>query len=272
MGKSKFDVYTKFNLVLEIASLLITIAVIYLKPNNLIAISLAYFTLYSFFNVIFYFKTTSFIENNKKDPDTSKYGWFLTFNYSIELIAENINRVIVGIFLSPTVLAIYSIVSLIPVKFRNIFKPFLNILFPKMTSDKVDIIEILKKNKKVVYILSAGMFILGAVYFLLIEKISRFLFGSNYADYYYYGKYFVVSMVLNVPILILTKYIQAKKMERAIFYTGPVFLLFRTILTIIMVYYWNLLGAVMAFNIGTIVRFFLFLIFLIRNNFLNGKK
>lgn len=265
MGKSKFDAYTKFDIILEITNLFLMSLMIYLKPDSLLTIAITYFSIYSFFNGLFYFKTLSFVGNNKKSPDTIKYGWFLTFNYNIELIAESINKVIIGVFLSPSLLAAYTIVSLVPVKFRNVFKPFLNILFPKMTSDRVDIVEKIKMNKIFFYFLFIGIIAIGLVYFFLIDELNLLLFGENYADFYHYAKYFVISMVLNFPVLVLTKYIQAKKMEKAIFYTGPVFLALRTVLTVIFIYFWSILGAVIAFNVGSIIRFIMFLIFLIKH-------
>lgn len=263
MGKSKFDVYAKFSLILDMISTVFTATVVILFPNNLILIVSSYFISYSLINGLYYFKSLKYISNDKKDGKTLKYGWFLTLNYNIEAIAESINKVVIGLFLSPAFLAIYSIVSLLPVKFRNISKPFLNILFPKMTSQKVNLTEIIKKRKKFFYFLLLITFLLGMAYLFLIESVCLLLFGENYAEYYHYARYFSIFIILDFPILFMTKYIQAKKMSDAIFFTGPVFIIFKLALTAFFIFRWNLLGAIVAFNLCTVVKFLIFLIFLV---------
>lgn len=253
-GKSRFDIYTKFSSILAIVNAGVTTLVIFLDSNNLIAIVVSYLSSFTILNVLYYWKSLRLVKNNFQDKETIKYGWFLTLTYNIETVADSINNLIIGIFLSPVHLAIYSVISLLPMRLRNVVKPFFHIAFPKMASGKINIPNMVKKNRQLLYYCTACLLIMGLIYYFLIERVCTIFFGKNYIEYYALAKYFTIFVIISFPLIFLNKYVQANKMNRTILFTGPVFLFFRALLTVIFVYQWHLLGAVLAFNISSLIR------------------
>jgi len=258
-GKKKYSKITLYSSVQAIVNALATIAILFLYKDNLFIIILFYLLSFTLLNIYYYFKSLKFVENSKKEDDTINYGFFLTKMNFLEMIAENFDKLIVGIFLSPTALATFSIISMIPIKTRLMLKSMMVVVFPKMTSDSFSLAEFLTKKKKILYLFSAIIIISGIAYYFLIDKVNYLFFGKQYAEYYEYSKYFFIFIIICIPSIFLNWYSQAKKIKKAILYANPIYFIIKSSIVISFVYFWGLLGAVIAYNLNAVLLFLIYL-------------
>jgi O-antigen/teichoic acid export membrane protein len=174
-GKKRFDVLAKFGAMQAVLNTIATIIVIFFYRNSLIAITLTYLVSYTFFNVFYYFKSLKYIENSARDAESISYGFFLTKLSVISTISANLDKILIGIFLSPVALAIYSVGMLFTSQIQAISKSFLLVVSVKAIRQKILTKEAYLK-----------IFALGAlatiIFMFCLKFIIPFLFSNKYAD------------------------------------------------------------------------------------------
>jgi len=254
-GKCEYKKFTIFGAVQSAINAVVTIAVIYLDRSNALLIISVYLMSYSIFNVIYYCKSLNYIENNKNSGEAMKYGWFLTKINFFNFAAESVDKIIIGTLLSPVSLAIFSVVSALPFKLKMVAKSIFSVTFPKMSQDSFRAIDFIKRRQGQVILIFAFLFsiLAGVIYFFLIVPISQLFFGDNYSDYYYYGRYFAILVVIHVPYLIASWYLQAKKMSRSITYISITSFLIKIVSLIIGVKIWGIVGGIWIYNMNAIL-------------------
>jgi O-antigen/teichoic acid export membrane protein len=263
-GKKLYKTLFKFSSIRALLNALVTALVIFLSKDNLLPIILTYFFVYSLFSVFYYLKSKKYIENNKKDPEMIGYGKLITKVGAFNIFAENIDKIIIGFMLSVSEVAIFSIISMVAIKFRGSMSPIISIVFPKMTSDGFNFKDIWLKRKKLFLIPLFVTIIPSIFYFLFIEKASLVFFGNEYTDYYQYSKIFTIFLIVSLPIALANIYVIAKKMIRTIAYVRPIYFFIKVVISVISIYFWGLPGMIWAYNISAIVLFFLYLILINR--------
>ena len=132
-GKERFDLSAKYISIQSIINTVALISVIFFFQNNLLLIILVYLASLVVFNVLWYLKSLKYIKKDDEEKDTIKYGWFLTKIRLPSLIAAHIDKIIIGIFLGPVELAVYSIGINFSKKFISFVKSFLSIASPKIS-------------------------------------------------------------------------------------------------------------------------------------------
>jgi O-antigen/teichoic acid export membrane protein len=120
-----------------------------------------------------------------------------------------------------------------------------------------------EKKKKIFLILFLLAIIPGIIFFFLIEKANLLFFGKGYESFYGYSKIFAIFIVLALPIYLADTYIITKKMTSALLYGRPLYFIIKIILSVIFIRWWDLLGAVWAYNASILLLFVLYL-FLIK--------
>lgn len=173
-GKSKFRIAFGYASTQAILNTLFTIGIILLSRGSLLFIIFGYLISYTFFNVLFYFKSLRYVENDKAG-DTIHYGWFLTKINVLSLMADNLDKVIVGIFLGPEKLAVYFLgITLTRVIF-GLSKTVTSVLLPKIAMRNTAIFR---------YYVGAFIFIipLTALIYFLLPTIVPALFSEKYAS------------------------------------------------------------------------------------------
>lgn len=254
-GKSRFDVSARFSSVQAVINASATTAVVFFYRDNLAVITMTYMISYSFFNGYYYWKSLAYVDNDRQDEEAVRYGWFLTKMNALGIIAENADRIILGAFLSPAALSAYAIVSIIPTKIKDLGKPLLNVFFPKLVGLRENVENIIREKKKLIFLLVLFLVIMSAVYYIFIEKINYLLFGGNYAQYYFYSKYFTAFFALYMPLNIMMRYAQAKKKNRIILVSDTGYYLMKIVLSIFFIIKYGIFGAVIAFNVSFLLWF-----------------
>ena len=257
-GKSKFDISTKYSLIQAIINSLATISIIFFFRNNLFIIMITYFVSYTFFNGYYYLISLKYVENKKKSVDTINYGWFLTKINFLGIVAANIDSILVGILLGPVNLAIYSIVSLVAIKVKDLTKSVGVLFIPKIAKAETSLSNLLKPHKLKILTVFLFAAVFSFLYYFFIFDVNRILFSDKYASYSYLSKIFSVTVFLSTFLSFLSYYSSAKKNKFVIKITNPVFYTTKIIINVFFIYKFGLIGAVVAFNISTILWFILF--------------
>jgi O-antigen/teichoic acid export membrane protein len=174
-GKKRFDVSAKYSITQSVVNLLATVSVIFLSHGNLFFIVLMYLASYTFFNVFYYFKSFKFISNSNTDKDTIEYGWFLTKLNIFSVIADNFDKMAVGIFLGAKELAVY-FMGITVVKIIFDFSKTLHSIF----APKIAVYDTAKfKNYLKLFFAIAPFTII--IYFLL-PVVIPLLFSNEYVQ------------------------------------------------------------------------------------------
>lgn len=174
-GKGRFDIAAKFSSIQSIINMVGTVGILFFYRNNLVLIIISYLLFSTFFNVYYYLKSIRFIENEKRDKDMVRYGWFLTKINVLGMISGNMDKLLIGIFLGPAQLAVYSVGIIFAKQIQNISKNFLWILVPKQIQQNV----VSNWNYIKIFSLSA---IVTVVFLFSFRFIIPFFFTSTYVD------------------------------------------------------------------------------------------
>lgn len=252
-GKGRFDLSTKYFSLLSIFNTLFIILAVSFFRNNLKVIFLSYLLSYSLFNSLYFLKSLKFVSNSTEDPEMTRYGVFLTKMKVLELVANNIDKILLATFLSPAALASYHIISLLPTKAKNIFKPFANILFPKMAQAKQPLSVILREKRKILFVMVGFLALLAILFYFLIVPVNRLFFGAKYADTYSLSRYYVVLVLVFIPLNLLGRYVQAVRNYRILILTNAVYPIIQILVDFALILKFGILGAVLAYNINTVI-------------------
>lgn len=272
LGKHQFNVLARFSIVQMTLNTSCTIVVIFLARNNLILLTTTYLASYTFFNCFFYYKSLRYIENNKKDAAFLKYGWFLTKIHFSGIIANNVDKIIVALLLGPTNLAIYTVMTLIVFRMKDLFKSTMVLFFPKMSTLNESFLEITILHKKKFYVLLAGLIGMSIVYYLSIPFVNEWMFTEKYSQYSYISQIFTITFFLSAPVSFLGYYINATKNEFAIILTNPIFYTIQLILTVCFILRWGLLGAAVALNLSMLIMLFFYIYGIVKKEGIKNKK
>jgi O-antigen/teichoic acid export membrane protein len=174
-GKSKFDIAACYSLIQTTVSSLFLIITISFAKKNLFLIIMTYLISYSFFNMLFYYKSLKFIENNKQKKETIKYGRFLTKLYFLEIIAANLDKLLIGALISSSQLAVYSVGIVFAKQLQNISKSLLWITVPKIIKQK----KLPKEKYLKIFAISS---ITTLIFFIALKYIIPLFFSEKYKE------------------------------------------------------------------------------------------
>lgn len=268
-GKKRFDIATLYASMQSTVSAVLIMIVVYLDGDNLISIVSIYLLAYSIINILCYYKSLRYINNADRDDDTVRYGYFITKMSIPGLVANNLDKIIIGAFISPSALAIYTVTAYLPLKLKDAVKPFSNLLLPKFSSLNENMPSIIKGKKKLIIVFIIINISVSIAYYFSIEKIDRIMFGENYQDYYHYSKYFFIVILLAVPLNVLSRYVFGVKDAVVIRLSNIMYPILRSIINIILIYKYAIIGAVIAYNLNFIL---LLLIYIFGLSISNKKK
>ncbi|MFH1559067.1 MAG: oligosaccharide flippase family protein [Patescibacteria group bacterium] len=184
-GKGAFKKAAQFSAFfsLSINALLITMAFCF--KNKLLPIVLAYLLAHTLLNLILTKKSQSLKKNNKQDKESIKYGYFLTKLNILGNIANNIDKLLVGTFLSPAQLAVYSVGTLFTRQVQGVSKNIMGITIPKYI-----------KHKKLPRSIYLKIFAASVVFTVLLLVAFHYgiplLFKEKYADSIFLSKISII--------------------------------------------------------------------------------
>jgi len=257
-GKKRFDLTAKYGSIQSIISAAAIIAILLLNPSHLVLIVVINLAVNSFLTCFFYRRSQRYIGNDAKDDECKKYGYFLTTTSIAVTLANNIDKILIGILLGAPQLAIYSIAIAVPQRVRTLLKPGWAPFAPKFSQDEVQMKQIQEKAKRLILPLTLVTLGGSLLYWFFIDDIMLLLFSSKYIESIIYSKILLLFILASIPSAFLGRFAIAKKDIKAIALGLHVSPILRLLITCSFIYLWGIMGTVWALNLGTIISASLF--------------
>jgi len=262
-GRKKFEIQSKYNIITQIASILILIITLFLTQNILLII-LVYFisyTILKFFFLNLTIKKIRQISNKKEDFKTISYGKHLTLIGIIGVIANQLDKILLWHYLGATSLAIYSLAILPPKQIVETFRFISTLALPKFSQRKT---EILKKSlpRKIF----TSFFIalpITSIYIALSPFVYK-IFFPQYLDSVFYSQIFALIILLQGSMLLIT-YLNAQMRKKELYIFSFSSSIIKILLIITLIPLYKILGAIIAILIVGLVNFCL-LIYLFKKS------
>ena len=247
-GKKQFSKVAKSQLITQIISVLVTIAVIYFSRNLIIIVTVYLFS-FSILRGYFFRSAYRSMENQNDDPLAVPFGKRITISIIPAEIRQHYDRIIIGLFLSFPELAIYAIA----LGFANVLLSFSSIIaqliFPKLSQMDQETAYLEVKKRWPLLIIVFG--IVAGVVIALCPYIIPFFYSSQYVDSVFYAQLLLVSVVIAAPIPIINKALFPSQKRMNELYRLRIFSsVIEIILLTVLALKFGLLGAVIAVILG----------------------
>ncbi len=255
-GKKRFDIQSKYLILLNLSSALVLIPVIFLT-DSLILIILTYFAFHTLFEAILFKITVKKIKNQETENDTISFGKHLTLMQSAALFGNQIDKIIIWQFLGPIPVAIYSFAQIPILRIQELI-PISPLALPRLSEKNTKEIKkgLLKKISK--------LFLVSIPFALFCILLAPYLYKILFPAYLESIPYFQVlalTLIL-VPFGLLGTSLVAemKKKELYIIQFATPFL--QIILFLVLIPFYGIWGIIFAilisriFNGGLVLYFF----------------
>ncbi len=201
VGKKLFKQQFFFSFIFNIIYYGIMIAIVFVSPKALWLV-LGNLILVGLFNYIFYkISLKVFLQNNNTFPDLLSDGLHLSISNILPTLLVTFDNILVYYLLGPVMLAIYSIISVIPLRVIGLARSFITASIPDISRHSSESIRpiIVKKIFKI-FIISS---IIGIGYIITAPLFFKYLFPT-YKPYAGLSIFFTVSAILSTIATFIT--------------------------------------------------------------------
>ena len=253
-GKRRFDLTTKYGGIQSTVTAAAIIAILFLNPSHLVLIVVTHLGVTSFLTCFFYRRSQRYIENKAEDNECKKYGYLLTTASIVVDLANNVDKILVGILLGAPQLAIYSVARGIPDRIRTLLKPAWSPFMPKFSQDGVEMREVQEVAKH--FILPLVVVTLGGslLYWFFIDHVMLLLFSTKYMESTIYARMLLLMILAAIPGSFFGRFAIAKRKTKAIILRCHIFSFLRLVIMSGFIYQWGIMGAVWALNLNAIIN------------------
>lgn len=250
-GKKQFDIQTKYYSIYSLLSSIFILLAVILTKNIFWII----FTLVASDAIIGGFFTwhssKKYLQNNKIDPDSIKYGVNLSLISILGIVAQNIDKIILPIFLGYQELAVYAIALVAPEQIKALLKNLGPLTLPKFAKTTINN-EVKNKITNSIIKITIPITVLIAVYYICAPWLYKIVYPL-YPDAINYSRVFSLSIIIIVPSVLINSFLQAHKKAKLILTDNIVSSAAQIILVLIFVYYWGLWGLIFARIFGRLI-------------------
>jgi len=190
----------------------------------------------------FFLRTKSkFRPNSKEDPKTISFGKHLTLSGLADLVAGNLDKILLFHYLGAVQLAVYSFATLIPEQLNSLLKQISNLTLPKFSlRSRKEIRDTLLKK---LFYLSVLIAILALGYIAIAPFVYQFLF-PKYLSSLPYSQIYVLSII---PLSFsVGAVLRAKMMVKQIYQIRLITPIVRALLFIVLIPMYGIWGAILA--------------------------
>jgi PST family polysaccharide transporter len=257
-GKKRFDLTARYGMAQSSISAAAIIGILFLNANHLVLIFAIHLIITSLLACLLYWRSLKYIENKVKDDEVIRYGYFLTTTNITGILAQHVDKILIGILLGAPQLAIYTIAIVIPTNIKDMIKIFWSPFHPKISEQGTSIGEVRSKIKRLVLPLALAVLGGSLLYWLFIDDIMLLFFSTKYIESTKYSKILLLMILVSIPTSFLGTFTIAKKDTKAIVLGLHVSQLLRFVITCSFIYLWGIMGAVWALNLGVIIQVLLY--------------
>ena len=243
-GKKQFKKSGLYTMFARITSVLLIIIVL-LLTQNLFLILVAYFVAHTLSHLIPFLITRSRIkklEETTSPKQTIMYGKHLSALGAINIIAINIDKVLVFHFLGVAEVALYTFATIIPDQIRNVVKNMSTVAFPKFAEKKLSELSQGIYSKLILFVIF--LTITAGLYALVAPLVYKILFPA-YTDAVIYSQILsllIIGSFATIPSTIL----RAQKRVRPLYLLQSSSAIIQIALLVILIPEFGLIGAVVA--------------------------
>lgn len=247
-GKERFDIAARYASIQATVNAAAIIGILFLFKNNLLLIIVMYTLILALFNILWFRRSLRYVENKKEDKETIPYGWFVTKIQILSLIAGNLDKVLIAIFIGPAQLAVYAIGTNFAKKFLHFVKSLLGVATPTISKKNTVSIKLYGK----IFILAL---IVAIVLFLLMPVLIPFLFSAKYTDSILLSQFVVAFLpfyILN--ILYKNHFLLYLKDKKILLRESIIFPLTKILLMIPLLYFFGIKGLALLIGFQSILN------------------
>lgn len=159
----------------------------------------------SFFNIIMTIITIKDIDcKANEEKDSVKYGIKTSFYASFNIISLYIDKILVYLFVSPEMLAIYVVAERIPDVLKSLCQSFTSVLGP-IFAVKEKYTRNLDKKINTIFFIGFTLILIFSEF--VYPYINDFLFGVDYSGSTIYGKFLLFSLSFTLYSILKSRYI-----------------------------------------------------------------
>ncbi len=221
----------------------ITLLIVLFLSDNLFLVLLAYLLPWTILRLVFFFKTTKSIpEGSKAEEGTKAYGKHLSLMSILNIVAMNIDKILIFHYLGALELAIYSFAIAMPDQIKALFNNVSTVAFPKFVSKEKS--EILKGLKGKFVMFGILIFAISLLYIIICPLVFSLLF-PQYQGSVLFSQIYSLSL-LGVLVSIPTSIMQAKKETKNLYAFNIIQSLVQIVSLFFFIYFFGLWGAILA--------------------------
>ena len=249
-GKKQFDKVAKYQVITQVASVLITVITIYFSRNLLLILS-AYLFSFSVLRGYFFRLAYRNMANRSDDSKAIPFGRHLTVTMIPTHIRQHYDKIIIAVFLSFPELAIYVIALGFSDFLLSISPIIAALIFPKLS--QMDEETAYSEVKKRWPLLILGIGVICGIFIVLCPYVIPLLYSQSYAGSTLYAQLLLVSVVIAAPVPIINKaLLPSQKKLKALYKLRIYSSLIEIILLTVLALNFGLLGAVIAVIAGRV--------------------
>lgn len=231
-----------FDLYSNLFPFLCLLVTMFFFKSSLVLI-LVYFLSNTLIGIFFYLYVIR-IYNPKegRDPGLEKYSKHLSFMNILSGVANNLDQVLVFHYLGAVNLAIYNFAIAIPNRTKGVMNGLNILMFPKYTERPEN--DIKKGINKKIFRLFLFFLVIITVYIILAPYIFKILF-PKYIEAVNYSRLFSLSL-FGLAFWPVYTYLSAKKKIKEQYISTVISNIVQILTVFIGVYFWGLIGVVIA--------------------------
>jgi O-antigen/teichoic acid export membrane protein len=257
-GRERFDTIARYSFLLSFFQVTSVCGALFFFQDDALFSVTFYLISTSVVHISLFLKSRLLVRNENVDEPSIQFGFFMTKMSGLGIVAEQIDKILIGFLLGPANLAIYTVVSFFGTRIKDIVRPFGSMLVPKMILEEADFLSLLSRHRKVLFFGSAVAIFCGGVFLFLVERVNLFIFSGNYSEFFELSKWYAVTVVLSIPLTVIGYYIYAKRNTYALAVSNTAFYIFRIALNVVSIVFYGLEGAVISYNISMAALLFVY--------------
>ncbi len=243
-GKKRFDIFAKYSIIQIIIKTSLIIITILSEPTNLLLIFISFLIGGAATNILFYYKSKKYVKNDSNEDGWEKSGFKLTLNDFVLLSYDNVDKILIGIFLGPTELAVYVIAVSVVTAIKGSLIQIIKVIFPSIFAmTKIELRKILKNTLPILAILNTSFILL---IILALPFLMNLLYSQRYADSIFYAQIYSIIIPLTVLTVILTTALISLKEENIILISRILGFVLLITLYIILIPNLGIIGAILT--------------------------
>jgi O-antigen/teichoic acid export membrane protein len=215
---------------------------IFLTKGFIIYIFTSYLITNTSLNIIYYFKSLKYIENDKEDEGWKKQGYNLTLSSFINLSYNHIDKLLIGLLLGNEQLAVYSIAVTVIISLKKFQKSLFDILRNKIFSKEFRL-RLAKRKVALLFFIST---VITGIFIFIIPFVIIFLYSDKYISSILFAQMYLIILPLSLLLMFFGNIFIKIKKEKVAIQTEVVSIVLNLIGYFILIPIIGIIGAIIS--------------------------